>query len=82
MLQPLEQAIQHAGLHPTIHAGVNRVPVAKALGQGPPLTAAFRDVQDRVDDIEVPEDDVAALYRQKRLEVFELLGGVFMPRTF
>jgi len=77
MLQLLERPIQHAGLRPAVDAGVDRVPVAEALGQRPPLAAVFRDVQDRVDDREVAERDVAALYRQERLDALELLGGDF-----
>ena len=76
-LQLREQAIQHAGLRPAVDAGVDRVPVAEAFGQRPPLAAVFRNVQDRVDDIEVADRDVAALYRQDRLNALELLGGNF-----
>jgi hypothetical protein len=64
MLQLLEQAIQHTILRSAVHAGVNRVPVAETLRQCPPLAAVFRNAQGRVDDIEVSEPDVAALYRQ------------------
>jgi hypothetical protein len=72
ILQLLEQAIQHANLRPAIHAGLDPVPVPETLGQGPPLAAVLRDVQDRVDHLEVAERNVAALYRQKRPDPTEL----------
>ena len=77
MLQFLEQAIQHPSFCPAIHARVDRVPVAESFGQRSPFTAIFRDVQDRVDDLKVTERDVAALYRQERLDTIELLRGDF-----
>jgi len=77
MLQFLEQPIQHTGLGPTVHARVDRVPVAEAFWQRAPLAAVFRDVQDRVDYLKVGERDIAALYRQKCLDPIELLRGDF-----
>src|SRR5258706_5675114 len=77
MLQLLEQPIQHSRLRPAIHAGVNRMPPAEALRQRAPFAAVLRDVQDRVHDLEVAERDVAALYRQIRLDPTELLCGYF-----
>jgi len=77
MLQFLKQPIQHAGLGPTVHASIDGVPVAKALGQRAPLAAVLRDVQDRVDDLKIGERDIAALYRQKCLDPTELLRGDF-----
>src|ERR1700690_3250030 len=77
MLQFLEQSVQHPGLGPTVHSGIDSVPVAEALGQRAPLAAVLRDVQDRVDDLKIGERDIAALYRQKRLDPIELLRGDF-----
>ena len=77
MLHFLEQAIEYARLGPAVHARINRVPVAESLRQTAPLAAVLRDVQDRVDDLEVAERDVAALYRQKRLDPTELLCADF-----
>ena len=77
MLQLLKQAIQHPGLGPAVHAGIDRVPVAEALGQRVPFTDVLGDLQDRVDYVEVAERDVAALYRQERLDATELSGADF-----
>ena len=77
MLQLLEKPIEYAGFRPAIHARVNGVPVAEAPGQSTPLAAVLRDVQDRVDDLQVTERDVAALYGQKRLDAIELSGTDF-----
>ena len=38
-LQLLEHAIKYTGLGPAVHARVDRVPVAKTLGQSTPLAA-------------------------------------------
>src|SRR5580693_6279902 len=73
MLQFLEQSIQHAGLCPTIHAGVDSVPIAEALGQAAPFATVLRDVQYRVDHLKIGERNVAALYRQERFDPTELL---------
>ena len=77
MLQLLKQAIQHAGLRPAVHACIDRVPVAEALGQSTPFAAVLRHVQDRIDNVKVAERDVAALDRQERLDATELSGGDF-----
>lgn len=45
ILQLLEPAIELSDLGLAIHAGLDRVPVAEAPGQCPPLAAAARDVQ-------------------------------------
>src|SRR5271165_5264333 len=77
MLQLLEQSIQHSGLRPAPHACIDGVPVAEAFRQAAPLAAVLRDVQDRVDDLQVGERNIAALYRQKCLDTSELLCGDF-----
>ena len=77
LLQFLEQPIQHTGFCPAIHACVDRMPIAKAFRQAAPLATILCDVQDRVDDLEIAERDVAALYRQERLNPTELRCGDF-----
>ena len=53
LLQLLEHAIEHAGLGPTVHACVDRVPVAEPLGQATPLAAVLGHVEDGVQDLQV-----------------------------
>lgn len=83
LLQFLGQPVQQIGLGPAVHAGGDRVLVAEALGQRPPLAAVLCGIQDGVDDGEVAERDVATLDRldrldrQERVDAIELLNGNF-----
>jgi len=72
MLQLLEHPIQHSQLGPTVHAGVNGVPVAKALGQAAPLATVLAHIQDGVQDLQVGKTDVAPLSRKATLDLFVL----------
>jgi hypothetical protein len=53
LLQLLEHSIEHATLGPAIHARVDGVPVAKALGQAAPLAAMLGNIQDRVQHAQI-----------------------------
>ena len=64
LLQTGEDPVKHPCFAPTVHAGVDGVPVAQAFGQTAPLTAMFGHVQDGVDDLQVAEAHVPALARQ------------------
>jgi len=77
MLKLLEHPIQHAQLGPAAHTGVDRVPVAKALGQAAPLATALAHVQDRVQDLQVGKTDVAPLSRKATLDLCVLGRGNF-----
>ena len=68
MLQYFEQTIQYTSRRPAIHARVNGVSVAEALGKSAPFAVVLGDVQDRVDALKVAERDVAVLYRQERFD--------------
>ena len=59
-----EYPIQHAVLRPTVHAGVDRMPIAESFGQAAPFAALLRDVQDGVQDLQIAQRDVASLARQ------------------
>ena len=72
LLQLLEDPVENACLGPAIHTRVDGVPIAKAGRQTAPLAAMFRDVQDRVENIEVGKTDVAALGGQEVLDLGEL----------
>jgi len=74
LLQLLEHPVEHAGLRPAVHARVDRVPVAEALGQSSPLAAVLGHVQDCVDHLHVAQADVASLRRQAVLDLGELFG--------
>lgn len=72
-LQLFEDRVEHAVLRPTVHAGVDGVPVAKALGQAAPLAALLGDIEDGVQNRQVRQTDVAALARQDGLDTAVLL---------
>jgi len=81
-LQLLEHAIEHAGLGPAVHARVDRVPIAKPLGQPAPLAAMLGHIEDRVDHLQVAQADVAALRRQAMFDGGKLLGRDLHTREF
>ena len=72
MLQPLEHPIQHAQLGPPVHAGVDRVPVAEALGQAAPLAAVLGHIEDGVEYPQIAQADIAALGGQAIFDLLEL----------
>lgn len=74
-LQFLEQPIQHAGFGPAVHAGVDRMPVAKALGPCPPFAAVLRNVKQGIDLGQVLVRGIAALARQVLFTPGELICG-------
>jgi len=76
-LQLLEHAIQDAGFGPTVHACVNRVPVAEPFGQSAPLAAVLGHIEDRIDHLQITQADVATLPGQAVLNGGELLGCDF-----
>src|SRR4051812_23815031 len=75
LLQFLEQSIEYASLGPTIHSGIDRVPIAKTLRQSAPLAAVFGHEQDGVDHLQVAQADIASLPGQTVFDLGELLGG-------
>jgi hypothetical protein len=72
LLQPLKQAIQNAALAPAIHPRVNRVPVTETFRQTSPLAALFGHIQDRVQDNQILESNIAALPWKTILDLFVL----------
>src|SRR5687768_11769226 len=80
LLQHLEQPIEHAGLSPSIHTSVDRMPIPKAFRQSTPFAAVLSYIKDRIDDGEILVRDVAALTRQKRFDASELFSGDFHAR--
>src|SRR5208282_4905458 len=74
-LQQLENLIEHATLGPAVHAGVNGVPGAEALRQSAPLAAMLGDEQQRIEELQVGDPNIAALARQRSLDTAKLLLG-------
>jgi hypothetical protein len=81
LLQLLEHPIEHAQLGPAVHARVDGVPVAEALGQAAPLAAVLGNVQDGIEHVEAAHAHVASLRRQAMLDASELFCGDLHHRT-
>ena len=60
-LQLLEDTVEHAALGPATHARVDCVPIAEPLGQASPLATVLGHVEDRVQNTQVRQADVASL---------------------
>ena len=63
-LHGLKDLIQDAALGPAHHAGVDRVPGSKMLGEAPPFAALFGDIQNGIEDLKVGESHITALNRE------------------
>jgi hypothetical protein len=61
MLQFLEHAIEYSALGPAIHARIDGVPIAEAIGQSAPFATVLSHVQDRIDYAQIRMADVAPL---------------------
>jgi hypothetical protein len=69
VLHLCKDAIQHPALRPTIHTGIEGVPVAESLGQTAPVAPLLGDVQDGGEHLQIVERHVAALGRQPRRDL-------------
>ena len=78
-LQVFEDPVEHPVLGPTIHTGVDRVPVPKALRQPSPLAPLLGDVQDRVEHLQIGHADIATLSREAGLDACVLRLGELHP---
>src|SRR5450631_2747800 len=66
-LQLFKDAVQRAILRPAVHAGIDGVPIAEALGQPTPLASLLGHIQNRVQYRQVRHADIATLTRQTGL---------------
>ena len=57
-LKLLEYTVQHAAFGPTVHARIDGVPVAEALGQAAPFAAVLGDIQDGVQHTQIRQTDI------------------------
>src|ERR1017187_9505153 len=67
-LQLFKDAVQCAILRPAVHAGIDGVPIAEALGQPTPLASLLGHIQNRVQHRQVRHADIATLTRQTGLD--------------
>jgi hypothetical protein len=80
-LHGLEDLIQNAALGPAHHAGADRVPGSKMLGEPPPFAALFGDIQNGIEDLKVGESHIAALNREAMGDLLVLGFADFHPRN-
>src|ERR1035438_6992473 len=66
-LQLFKDAVQCAILRPAVHASIDGVPIAEALGQPTPLASLLGHIQNRVQHRQVRHADIATLTRQTGL---------------
>ena len=78
-LQLFKDPVQYAVFGPTIHAHIDRVPTAEPLWKAPPLATLFRDIQNRVQHLQVSQTYVSALHRQAVFDAGILLFRDFHP---
>ena len=71
-LQFLEHLVQNAVLRPAIHPRVDCVPATKTLRKTTLFAALFRNIQHRVQHLQIAQADVAPLHRQRLLDPFIL----------
>ena len=60
-LQGCKHPAEHPVLAPPVHANIDCMPIPIGLRQSPPLAAVFRDIQYRIDKLEIRHADVASL---------------------
>lgn len=62
---------------PAIHAGIDGMPAAEALGQSSPLVAMRGKVKNGIENLQIGMADVATLTRQAVLDLLILSFGDF-----
>jgi hypothetical protein len=60
---------------------MDRVPIAEALGHSAPLAAMLGHLQDRVQNLQVGQTDIASLARKAILDLLVPRSGDFHTRT-
>ena len=62
-LQSFKKMLKNSIFTPAIHANINCMPIPITFRQCPPFTAVFRDIQDRIHQLEVAHAYIPALTR-------------------
>ena len=74
-LEAGENPIQDPGLAPAIHPRVDGMPITKMRRQTAPFTAILHDIQQRVEQLQIGDVDVAALAWQAVSNALKLALG-------
>ena len=64
LLKTFEKSLQDTVFTPAIHARINRMPIPIGFRQCPPLASVFRDIQNRIHQLEIAHAYISALARQ------------------
>ena len=76
-LKFLEDSRQDSSFRPTVHARVDGMPAAKTFGESTPLAAMLRDIQNRIEHLQIRQSHVSTLHRQAIFDVCILLFSEF-----
>jgi len=76
-LQGCKDAFQHTVFTPSVHAHIDCMPVSVGFRQSSPLAAVFRNIQYRVDHLEIGDADVSSLDRKVFFDSLVLLKRDF-----
>ena len=71
-LQCGKHSAEHSVLAPPVHANVDCMPISIGFRQRPPFAAVFRDIQDRIDQLNVI---TPAMVRKKDDGRYEMISG-------
>ena len=74
LLKRRENPIQHTGLGPAIHSGVDCMPVSEVFRQSSPFTTVFSHIQYGVKHLKIGDAHIAALTWKTSLDPSILRG--------
>lgn len=84
-LQGCKDAFQHTVFTPSVHARIDCMPVSVGFRQCSPLAAVFRNIQYRVDHLEIGDTDISSLDRKVFFNPLVLLKrdfhGFIIPQS-
>ena len=63
-LKRSKHSAEHSVLAPSVHANIDRMPISIGFRQRPPLAAVFRDIQDRIHELQVAHTHIPPLSGQ------------------
>jgi len=81
LLEPHENPVKDTVFAPSVHAGVNTMPIAKFFGETSPLTPMFCNIQNRVENKKIVEIDITSLTWKAVSYSFVLFTGYLHKPT-
>jgi len=64
LLKALKYAVKNTVLAPAVHARVNAMPAPEVFREAAPLAPMLRNIQDRIQHLEIVDTDIASLARK------------------